>query len=50
MIKSLLVDIYRWIIPSGISIQNETKFANQRNMPTRAIFCRRNAKKNTTEK
>ena len=50
MIKRRFVGMYRCIIPRGISSPNATILANPRNTPTRATFCRRNAKKKTTEK
>jgi hypothetical protein len=38
------------MIPRGISIPNAIRFAKPRKNPTRAIFWRRNPKKNITEK
>ncbi len=50
MINIRRVDTYRCMMPSGTSIPNAMRLANQRNIPTRAILSSKNPKKNTTEK
>lgn len=50
MINIRRVGTYRCMIPSGTSIANAMRLANQRNIPTRAILSSRKPKKYTTEK